>query len=92
MDTTVNASPCLPTCTAACAFMPNPSPITENCNSLWVKFLVWVVNGLPTVWASARPSASATGGEAHGVRQYSSNSPNTTCRPVNSRPHSACGA
>ena len=53
--------------------------------------LVWVPKGLPIVWASTRPSAKATGGEAQGVRQNTKNSMNTTCRQAKSCPKATRG-
>ena len=48
-------------------FMPKPSPTTDACNRSLVGFEVLPANGWPMVGASASPSASAIGGDAHGV-------------------------
>lgn len=46
--------------------------MTEPCSRYLVGFDVLPANGLPIVSASARPRASAIGGDAHGVTQNAS--------------------
>src|SRR5271169_4461356 len=52
--------------------MPNPRPTTEACSSIVVMRLVAWLNGLVKVSPSTSPSASASGGDAHGLNEKSS--------------------
>jgi hypothetical protein len=61
--------------------MPNPRPTTEAWSRSFVALAVLRrSNGWPTVSASARPSASAIGGDAHGVRQKTTSATKSAIR------------
>src|SRR5262245_5831941 len=79
MDTAAKSAPCKPVRKTIGKSIPKPRKTTEICNSFAETFLPKCGNGFSCVSARNAPSASATGGEVHGVRQSAAATIKITC-------------
>src|SRR3954464_5913582 len=67
IPTAVYRMPLRPARNTLFRFMPNPSSTTEACSRYFVEAFVSVRKGLSDSRPSARPTASASGGDAQGL-------------------------
>ena len=63
MENIVSKKPSFPAEMALDAFIPNPKPITENCNKKVIALLLNSTNGLPKMFTITTPNNKAIGGE-----------------------------
>lgn len=83
----VKSIPWLPEANALSTFIPNPSPMTEYCNSFFDIVLLNVGKALPNNNAKAKPNANATGDDTQWANH--ANCPRLTPNTSSANPKSS---